>query len=260
MGAGSEMVAAMDGQRGPCAADRLCAACVTFLEVDAAAISLIVHGANTGTLGASGDSARTLDELQFTFGEGPCLEAVASAGPVLVADLADPHEVRWPAYTRAMLDKHIRGVFALPVSVGGNYAGALDLYRTDPGQLSNRQLDGALAAAELAQLPLLDLLAEDLVAAVNEPSARGWNELVAISRVEVNQATGVLVAQLGTSATEALVRLRAYAYAHDLSATEVARAILDHRPFLAGADAVREQKPGREPDDQSGTRRTVSDD
>jgi hypothetical protein len=251
----NDMAAAMDGQRGPSAADRLCAACVTFLDVDAAAISLIVHGANTGTLGASGASARALDELQFTFGEGPCLDAVTSAGPVLVADLADPHEVRWPAYTRAMLDQHIRGVYALPVSVGGSYAGALDLYCTDPGQLTNQQLAGALTAAELAQLPLLDLLAEDLDAAVNEPSARGWSELLAISRVEVNQATGVLVAQLGTSTTEALIRLRAYAYAHDLSATEVARAVLDHRLYLANTDAIRDDTPDSEPDERGPERR-----
>ena len=68
-----QLVAAVGDNRGAGAADRLCEACVGLLEVDAAALSLILDGANTGTLGASGAPARLYDELQFTFGEGPCL-------------------------------------------------------------------------------------------------------------------------------------------------------------------------------------------
>ena len=42
-------------------------------------------------------------------------------------------------------------------------------------------------------------------------------------------ATGVLVAQLEVAATVALVRLRAHAYLTGVSATAVARDIIDHR-------------------------------
>jgi len=41
----------------PVAADRLCSPCPELFDVDAAAISLILDGANTGTLGAR--AART---------------------------------------------------------------------------------------------------------------------------------------------------------------------------------------------------------
>ena len=71
-------MAAVGGHRGSAAADRLCQACVDLLSVDAAAISLVFDGVNTGTLGASSEKARQYDELQFTVGEGPCLESVAS--------------------------------------------------------------------------------------------------------------------------------------------------------------------------------------
>jgi hypothetical protein len=54
---------------------------VLLFDIDAAAISLVVDGANSGTLGTSGAQARTYDELQFTLGEGPCLESVARAHP-----------------------------------------------------------------------------------------------------------------------------------------------------------------------------------
>ena len=61
--------------------------------------------------------------------------------------------------------------------------------------LSAEQLAGALVAAELAQMPLLDLLAEDLQAAVADPDSDSWAELKTLSRAEVSQATGMLVAQ-----------------------------------------------------------------
>ena len=54
--------------------------------------SPVFDGANTGTLGSSGEHARTCDELQFLLGEGPCLDSVTRRAPVLVVDLADPEE------------------------------------------------------------------------------------------------------------------------------------------------------------------------
>lgn len=222
-----KLIAAVQGRRGVDAADRLCEACVILLEVDAAAISLVFDGANKSTLGSSSDEARVYDELQFTLGEGPCLDSVARHALVSVADLADPVGQRWAGYGPAMLDKRVRGVHAVPVVVAGEYVGALDLFCAAPGELTARQVGGAVVAAELAGLHLLDLLDTDLQAAASEPGSGEWIELNVLSRAEVSQATGMLVAQLGIEPAEALIRLRAHAYAIGRPATEVARAILD---------------------------------
>ncbi len=224
-----QLLAAVDGRRGMQAADRLCEACVVLLDVDAAAISLVFDGANSGTLGSSGAPARMYDELQFTLGEGPCLDSVAGRIPILVVDLADPGEARWPAYGPAMLSHQIRGVTAIPIVVAGEFVGALDLFRAQPGPLPGDDLVGAVAAAELAGIPLLDLLNADLEAAVADPNSDAWAELHTLSRAEVSQATGMLVAQLEIEPAEALVRLRAHAYATGRTATDVARDILDRR-------------------------------
>ena len=202
---------------------------MNLFDVDAAAISLVFDGANAGTLGASGESARMYDELQFTLGEGPCLESVARRVPVVVTDLADPTDKRWTAYGPTMLANDIRFVFAMPVVVAGEHVGALDLFRAAPGRLNAEQFAGAVAAAELAGIPLLDLMEGDLQAAAGDPSSNAWAELNSLSRAEVSQATGMLVAQLGVEPTEALVRLRAHAYANGRTATDVARDILDRR-------------------------------
>src|SRR5689334_24468919 len=99
-----QLLAAVYGKHGIDAADRLCEACVMLFDVDAAAISLVFDGTNSGTLGSSGEPARMYDELQFILGEGPCLDSVARRAPVFVGDLADPGEARWPVYGPAMLD------------------------------------------------------------------------------------------------------------------------------------------------------------
>lgn len=202
---------------------------MNVLGIDAAAISLVFDGANAGTLGSSGASARVYDELQFTLGEGPCLESVARRRPVHAEDLADPADTRWPAYGPAMKAHDIRSVVAMPVVVAGEHVGALDLFCAAPGRLGGKQLAGAVAAAELAGVPVLDLLGADLKAAAGDPNSDAWAELNALSRAEVSQATGMLVAQLGIEPTEALVRLRGHAYAVGRTATEVARDILERR-------------------------------
>ena len=225
-----QLLEAVDGRRGVEAADRLCEACVVLLDVDAAAISLVFDGASSGTLGSSGAPARAYDELQFTLGEGPCLDSVAHRLPMLVVDLTE--EPRWPAYGPALLAHQIRSVCAMPVVVAGEFVGALDLFRAQPGELEGDALAGAIAAAELAGIAVLDLLDADLQAAASDPSSDAWAELQALSRAEVSQATGMLVAQLGVEPPEALMRLRAHSYATDRNATDVARDILDRRLTL----------------------------
>lgn len=223
------LLAAMGDQRGVAAADRLCEACVELFDIDAAAVSVVFDGTNIGTLGASGAPARLYDEMQFTHGEGPCLDAVANQAPVAVRDLAHPLETRWPAYGPAMLTRQIRGVYAMPIMVAGQYVGALDLFQAEPATMSTDQIIGAVAAAELAQIPMLDVLQHNMRDAAAAPGGDAWNELNQLVRAEVNQATGMVMAQLGISAPAALVRLRAHAYATERSATDVARDIIERR-------------------------------
>ena len=216
-------------------ADRLCEACVGLLEVDGASISLTVGGSNRGTFGSSGESSRRLDSLQFTYGEGPCLDAVRGGAPMLVADLDDPAETRWPAFTAAVLRAGVSAVFALPVSLTSTPVGALDLYRGRPGQLDEQALTGGLLAAELAALPLLDALAAHR-GVLRRRQEDAWTQLASLARVEVYQASGMLVGALDIDPTEALVRLRAYAFTHDMTAAEVAWQIVERRLPLDSPD------------------------
>jgi hypothetical protein len=230
------------------AADRLCHACVDLLEVDGAAVSLMRGGDSTyGTFGSSGDLSRRLDELQFTFGEGPCLDSVRQAEPVLVADLDDPAEVRWPAFREAVLEEGVRAVFALPVALTSAPVGALDLYSEQRGPLAGDRLAGGLLAARLAAGTLNALLSADVdwAAAGEGEKQEDWSQLASLERVEVYQATGMILGAYDVGPDEALVLLRAYAYARGVTAREVALAIVERRGPL-------DETWRRGPDDQEG--------
>ncbi|HWH99125.1 MAG TPA: ANTAR domain-containing protein [Propionibacteriaceae bacterium] len=232
----TELAAVIAGSPpGLSTANQLCTACVDLLDVDGAAISMVFDGASQGTYGASSEASRRLDEYQFTFGQGPCLDAAAVGAAVHAPDLNAAQEQRWPVFTDAVLGDGIRAVFALPVRITSTCVGALDLFRTTPGPLDGDQLAGGLLAAELAALPLLTLMrqipdARD-VAGSGDSAHTGDEDtsetLIGMDRVEVYQATGMLIAQLDVDAAEALVRLRAHAIATGLTASEVAWAILD---------------------------------
>jgi hypothetical protein len=230
----AELSAAMAGARpGLQAANELCAACVDVLGVDGAAISMVSDGFSHGTFGASGEASRRLDEYQFTFGEGPCLDAAAAREVVLAPDLDSPDEARWPVFADAVLGDGIRAVFAIPILSTSACLGALDLFRAAPGRLSSHRVAGGMLAAELASLPLLDLFASVKGERVDDPDDEApWAQLDELDRVEVYQATGMLISQLDVDATEALMRLRGHAIATNQTASQVAVAIIEGRVAL----------------------------
>ena len=247
MTAGEQMLADLDaamtgGGGALAAADRLCAACVRLLGVDGASVTLVHEGSSRGTFGSSGPLSRELDELQFTYGEGPCLDAVARGGPVLSPDLADPAEQRWPVLRSGLLERGIGAVFAFPVTLSAAHIGALDLFRHAHGPLSDEATAAAAQAARLAGLPLLDLMASSTgdPAAVRSPDdgagGRGQQaaaaQLRSLHRVEVYQATGMLVAAWDVDPAQALARLRAHAFTLGLTASALASAVVDRRVLM----------------------------
>jgi hypothetical protein len=220
---------ATDGAGGALtAADELCRRCVEELNIDGASISLMYEGSTRGTFGSSGPVSRRLDELQFTYGEGPCLDAVAGGEPVLVPDLDDPIEQRWPALREALLGSGISAVFAFPISMASTLVGALDLFRHHAGPLSEKDVAGGRRAADLAATPLLDLMTADVDwDDAAQGASRDWAFLAPLERVEVYQATGMLISALDIAADEALIRLRAYAFTHGMTASDTAWAIVN---------------------------------
>ncbi len=160
------------------------------------------------------------------------MDAVAQRRPILAPDLDGPGEARWPALTQAILGHGIRAIFALPVAVASTPIGALDLFRRSSGPLDDAAMTGGVWAAGLAALPLLDLMTSETDWQKAAEGRGSWDQLASLERVEVYQATGMIVAALEVTPADALARLRAHAISRSLTASDVAYQILDRRLVL----------------------------
>ena len=94
------------------------------------------------------------------------------------------------------------------------------------GPLTEQQTSDSALVAEAAAVSLLDLLTTDLTGQDVGGPVEDLDDLTSWARIEVYQATGMLIGQLEVSPTEALVRLRAYAYSHELTAAAVAHLVV----------------------------------
>ena len=217
---------ARTGDRGGVAGvlRRLCSAAERAISARGVGVSVMAEDGVRGVAAVSEPACEPLEELQFTLGEGPCLDAFASRRPVLVADLSDGAMRRWPGYAPALHDRGVRAVFAFPLQIGAARIGALDVFRDQPGSLTADEFRDALTFADVAVTTLLDGQAQ----APPGTAADGLDEAME-QRAELFQAQGMVAVQLGISLTDAIARLRAYAYAEDRALGEVARDVVARR-------------------------------
>ena len=215
---------------------RLCTVAAEVTEMSGAGIMLMVGNQPHTSVCTSGDVSALIEELQYTLGEGPCVDAYRLGRPVLEPDLGAPSEARWPAFTQPAVAGGARAVFGFPMSVGAVRLGALNLYRDRPGPLTTEQHTDAAIVAAVAGRSLITMQTGA------DPGALGV-ELEAGSnlRLVVHQATGMVAEQVGITVTEALIRLRAYAFAQDRTLTDVANDVVSGA-FRFG------QPPGHSPD------------
>jgi hypothetical protein len=133
------------------------------------------------------------------------------------------------AFTPRAVEAGARAVFGFPLRVGAVRIGALNLYRDRPGPLDDDQHADALVLAGVAARAVLGMQAD-------APPGMLGAELEAGSdfRFVVHQASGMVSAQLEVSVGEALIRLRAHAFADDRPLTAVAQDVVARRLRLSG--------------------------
>jgi len=203
--------------------DSLVRLCARALPVSGVGLALMTDDGPAGTVAASDDGALQLEELQFTLGHGPCVDASRTGRPVLTPDLASTSPRTWPQFGAGADAAGLRAVFAFPLQIGGIRLGVLDLYRDTAGQLSRADLADALTYADAATQLLLDLQAQDTAQGLPPPHALA----VLDDRAEVHQATGVVSVRAGVSLAQALALLRARAYTEGRPIGDLARDVLD---------------------------------
>jgi len=205
---------------------RICELCVQLLGVTGAGISMVTAAGNRGVICATDEVSASIEDLQFTLGEGVCFDAVQAGAPVLVSDLGQPGDLvvgRWPAFMEGAGAAGVRAVFAFPLCIGAITVGVLDLYRDRPGGLTASQLAAALTAADAAALALLHLSTGRPDSFADATGVR------AASQMQVHQATGMVRVQADVTIEVAFLMLRARAFAAGRPVADVAKDVVERR-------------------------------
>ncbi|MGW0535233.1 GAF and ANTAR domain-containing protein [Streptomyces sp. NPDC003032] len=199
-----------------------CRACASDLEADCLGVTLVVSGELRLLGHATDERARRLEDAQLTTGEGPCTDAFVQHTLVEEADL-DQAFARWPAFTQAAAEQLMRSVAALPLATGQLRIGAMDLYRTTPGLLTDRQKSLGRAYARILALLALDEHPHLLTAEHRppRPGPQGYPP-------SVHMAAGILAETYQLPPDDALARMRAHAFRHNQPLHQTADHVLTH--------------------------------
>lgn len=196
---------------------RLCEVCPGIIGADGAGVMLMSGDIPRGSLCTTNEVSHLIEELQYTLGEGPCVDAYHEDKVVTEPDLADPVTRRWVAFTPPALEAGVRAVFGFPLRVGTVRLGALNLYRDSPGPLNGDQHADALVVADVAARWVLEAQAGAPPDAIAQEL-----EIGADFHYIVHNAAGMVSVQKGISVADALIRLRAFAFSSDRLLADVA--------------------------------------
>jgi GAF domain-containing protein len=205
----------------------LAARCVTLLDATAAGIMLADQRGGLQVLASSTEQARQLQIDELLGNEGPCLDCFRSGQPVARDDLPAMRS-SWPVFTQRVQEHGFRSAQALPMRLREETIGVLNILRTQPGPLAEGDLWIGQAMADVATVGLLqeraiaarELLATQLRAALS-------------SRVQLEQAKGMLAERTGVAVDRAFQVMREYARGHNQRLSEVAARIVDGSIELA---------------------------
>lgn len=208
---------------------RLCREAIVTLDIAGAAICLMSDRTTGTVVAATEDAVQLVAELEFELGEGPGMEAFDAVRPVLVPDLLERSDGRWPAYVEAATAANVNAVFVFPLHVGAALFGTLSLYDDRAFPLGPEAVPKALSLCDRA----VEILMENVTLPLGHGAVRQsfTDELGRTMDLhsEVYQAQGMVMADLDVSLVESLARLRAHAFSAGLSLVAVARDVVAGR-------------------------------
>ena len=208
--------------------------CCEAFEISDAGIMLAAPiGGELRLMASSSAAIRDIELYELQARDGPCLDCYRSGEPVVNQDVAAAIG-RWPAFAPAALAAGFRTVSAIPMRLRGRIIGALNLFRTEEAAMSDADLSGARAFADVATIAILSHQAATDARLVNEQLNRALN-----SRVIIEQAKGMLAERADLDVDQAFVWLRSQARRNNLRLVDVAQ------DFIQGRIRAIEPPPSR---------------
>jgi GAF domain-containing protein len=191
-----------------------------LLGTAAAGVLISSPGGGLGVVAASDETAQFVELLQAHAGRGPCVDCIHTGQMVAAADLQADH--RWPDFTATALSAGYRAVHAVPMLLGQDTIGGLNLFYDSVTQLPTEAVEMARILADLASLALsqehdtrrADRFTETALSTLND-------------RLMIDQAVGMIAGATGIAPERARAELTEYATAQHRPLREIARALTD---------------------------------
>jgi len=196
---------------------------VELLDAAAAGLVLADGTGQLDVLASTSERTELLEVLQIRTGRGPCHDCYTTGEAQTIRDVA-AEAVRWPQFAPLALEQGFRSVHAVPMRHRERTIGALNLFRSEPGELAEADRRAAQALADVATIGILQQRAARETTEVNEQL-----EFALTSRVVIEQAKGILAHYGGLTMDEAFNHLRRYARNHRLALTGIAQELVDRQ-------------------------------
>lgn len=182
-------------------------------------ITLLRHK-KAATVASSSPAAQAMDEIQYAYGDGPCMTASREQETVHVEDLE--HDGRWPQYAATVRGHGIRSILALPFLLDGETRAALNLYSNRPGRFEARAEE--LARDFVHQTSMALRLA---VRFAHSSDTAANLKATLESRTVIDVAVGIIMAQNRCSQADAFQLLKAASSARNIKLHAVAAGLVE---------------------------------
>lgn len=175
----------------------------------------LLRDRKAATIASSSDRALHMDEIQYSFGDGPCMTAARDS---VVVEIPDLHlEGRWPEYAATVGQHGMRSVLAVPFRLEGEAQAAMNLYSARAGRFDAKALEDAKTyAREVNNILRLGLR----VAHLGETAAHLRSALE--SRTIIDLAVGIIMAQNRCGQEKAVEILKAASNGRNLKLRDIA--------------------------------------
>ena len=210
---------------------RLCLAFNEIVAADGGSITLGFASPERITLCATDGPAARVEDAQDVLREGPGLDAFRTG--VAVGGLSQTEQrVRWPLLTDMVGSwGDVMSLHAFPIRPDIEVLGVVCVYQTGERVLDVTSDDAQFLANALG----VALLGHMDAASVS-------NERWAV-RDRMDQATGMVVAQLRVTPADAVAVLRAHAFAHNTTLAVVSTWVLDRELDFSNTDSSDATQP-----------------
>lgn len=199
----------------------------TIPQASFAGVTIVLDG-RVGTHASTDAAVPEIDSEQYRTGEGPGVHAFRNNETAMIASTVSSD--RWRSFCAVASDHGVMSTLSIPMTTSHATVGTLNLYATVEHAFDTVDIDAARSFATQAGYLLSNAqaywdarhLSENLTSAM-------------VSRADIEQAKGIIIATTGCTPGEAFEQLRAQSQHENVKLRDIASRIV--------ADAQRRRHP-----------------